>query len=156
MGATRGSIGIDGVSWKEYGERLYENINDLVARLKAKWYKPQPSRRVYIYKDEHSKGPFGLPALKDKIVQKGVAQILEAIYEQDFLDCSYGFRPNRSCHQVLNVVDKTMMRCPINYVIESDMLCKQTVRWTGEVSICYFGKCDAGYVQYDSFLTTSV
>jgi RNA-directed DNA polymerase len=120
LGRDRAS-GIDGVSWKEYGERLDENIGDLVARLKAKRYKPQPSRRVYIDKDEHSKRPLGLPALEDKIVQKGVARILEAIYEQDFLDCSYGFRPNRSCHQALNVVDKTMMRRPINYVIEADI-----------------------------------
>ena len=77
-------------------------ISDLVARLKAERYKPQPSRRVYIDKDEHSKRPLGLPALEDKIVQKGIARILEAIYEQDFLDCSYGFRPNRSCHQAFD------------------------------------------------------
>ena len=62
-----------------------------------------------------------LPALEDKIVQKGVARILEAIYERDFLDCSYGFRPNRSCHQALNVVNKTMMQGPIHYVIEADI-----------------------------------
>jgi len=120
LGRDRAS-GIDGVSWKEYGERLDENIKDLVSRLKAKRYEPQPSRRVYIDKDEHSKRPLGLPALEDKIVQKGVACILEAIYEQDFLDCSYGFRPNRSCHQALNVVDKTMMQGPIHYVIEADI-----------------------------------
>jgi group II intron reverse transcriptase/maturase len=112
---------MDGVSWKEYGERLEENLNDLVARLKAKRYKPQPSRRVYIPKDEHSKRPLGLPALEDKIVQKGIAWILEAIYEQDFLDCSYGFRPKRNCHQALDVVDKTIMTRPIHYVIEADI-----------------------------------
>jgi hypothetical protein len=120
LGRDRAS-GIDGVSWKEYGERLDENVNDLVVRLKAKRYMPLPSRRAYIPKDEHSKRPLGLPALEDKIVQKGVARILEAIYEQDFLDCSFGYRPNRSCHQALNVVDKTMMRRPINYVIEADI-----------------------------------
>lgn len=120
LGRDRAS-GIDGVSWKEYGERLDENIGDLVARLKAKRYRPQPSRRVYIPKDEHSKRPLGLPALEDKIVQKGIARILEAIYEQDFLDCSYGFRPNRSCHQALEVVDKTIMKRPIYYVIEADI-----------------------------------
>jgi RNA-directed DNA polymerase len=120
LGRDRAS-GIDGVSWKEYGERLDENIDDLVARLKAKRYKPQPSRRVYIPKDEHSKRPLGLPALEDKIVQKGVARILEAIYEQDFLDCSYGFRPNRSCHQALDKVDKTIMGYRVNYVIEADI-----------------------------------
>jgi len=89
--------------------------------MKAKRYKPKPSRRVYIPKDEHSKRPLGLASLEDKIVQKGIAQILEAIYEQDFLNCSYGFRPNRSCHQALDKVDKTIMGSRINYVIEADI-----------------------------------
>jgi len=120
LGRDRAS-GIDGVSWKEYGERLDENITDLVGRLKAKRYTPLPSRRTYIPKDEHSKRALSLPALEDKVVQKGIARILEAIYEQDFLDCSYGYRPNRSCHQALNVVDKTMMQGPIHYVIEADI-----------------------------------
>jgi len=120
LGRDRAS-GIDGVSWKEYGERLDENISDLVARMKAKRYKPQPSRRVYIPKDEHSKRPLGLPALEDKIVQKGIARILEAIYEQDFLDCSYGFRPNRGCHGALTAVDKAIWRDRISYVIEADI-----------------------------------
>ena len=120
LGRDRAS-GIDGVSWKEYGERLGENLNGLVARLKAKRYKPLPARRVYIPKDEHSERPLGLPALEDKIVQKGIAWILEAIYEQDFLDCSYGFRPKRNCHQALDVVDKTIMTRPIHYVIEADI-----------------------------------
>jgi len=75
LGRDRAS-GMDGVSWKEYGKKLDENISDLVARLKGKRYKPQPSRRVYIPKDEHTKRPLGLPALEDKIVQKGIAQIL--------------------------------------------------------------------------------
>ena len=120
LGRDRAS-GIDGVSWKEYGERLDENIINLVARLKGKRYKPQPSRRVYIPKDEHSKRPLGLPALEDKIVQKGIARILEAIYEQDFLDCSYGFRPNRDCHAALKAVDKAIWRDRISYVIEADI-----------------------------------
>lgn len=113
--------GVDGISWKEYGERLEENLTDLVSRLKAKRYKPQPSRRVYIPKDGHTQRPLGLPCLEDKIVQKGIAAILEAIYEQDFLDCSYGFRPGRSCHQALAVVHETITRRPIHYVIEADI-----------------------------------
>jgi RNA-directed DNA polymerase len=167
LGRDRAS-GIDGVSWKEYGERLDENINDLVSRLKAKRYKPQPSRRVYIDKDEHSKRPLGLPALEDKIVQKGVARILEAIYEQDFLDCSYGFRPNRSCHHALNVVDKTMMQGPIHYVIESDIR-----RFFDNVSHKWMDRClqirikdpsllllirrflEAGYIDADEFVLTT-
>ena len=92
LGRDRAS-GVDGVTWKEYGEHLEENLRDLVARMKAKRYKPLPAKRVYIPKDEHSQRPLGLPALEDKIVQKGIAEILQAIYEADFLDCSYGFRP---------------------------------------------------------------
>ena len=113
--------GIDGVSWEEYGHDLDNNLKDLVSRMKAKRYKPQPSKRVYIPKDEHSKRPLGLPALEDKVVQKGIAWILEAIYEQDFLDVSYGFRPKRDCHQALNAVDKTIMKGPVNYIIEADI-----------------------------------
>lgn len=120
LGKDRAS-GIDGVSWKEYGERLDENLKSLVTCMKAKRYKPQPARRVYIPKNEHEKRPLGLPALEDKIVQKGITRILETIYEADFLDCSYGFRPNRSCHQALKAVDKTIMTRPINHIIEADI-----------------------------------
>jgi group II intron reverse transcriptase/maturase len=113
--------GIDGVTWKEYGQNLDENLKGLVARMKAKRYKPQPARRVYIPKDEHSVRPLGLPSLEDKIVQKAMVCILEAIYEADFLDCSYGFRPGRSCHQAINAVDKTIMTRPINHVVDADI-----------------------------------
>ena len=97
LGRDRAS-GVDGVTWKEYGEHQDENLRDLVTRMKAKRYKPLPAKRVYIPKDEHSKRPLGLPALEDKIVQAGIVEIMEAIYEADFLDCSYGFRPKRGCH----------------------------------------------------------
>jgi len=120
LGRDRAS-GIDGVTWREYGENLDENLTGLVARMKAKRYKPQPARRVYIPKDEYSKRPLGLPALEDKIVQKGIARILEAIYEADFLDCSYGFRPGRDCHQAISAVNKAIMRKPVNHVIEADI-----------------------------------
>ena len=113
--------GIDGVSWQEYGKQLDENIKRLVERMKAKRYKPQPVLRVYIPKDEHSKRPLGLPAVEDKIVQKGIACILEAIYEQDFLDCSYGFRPGRDCHQALKEVNTIFTLEPINHVVEADI-----------------------------------
>jgi RNA-directed DNA polymerase len=115
------ACGVDGVTWKEYGEHLGENLRDLVIRMKAKRYWPQPAKRVYIPKDEHSTRPLGLPALEDKIVQKGIAEILSAIYEADFLDCSYGFRPGRGCHQAINAVDKAIMQHPINYVIDADI-----------------------------------
>lgn len=120
LGRDRAS-GVDGVSWKEYGEQLDENLKNLVTRMKARRYKPQPARRVYIPKNEHEKRPLGLPALEDKIVQKGVSRILETIYEADFLDCSYGFRPNRNCHQALKAVNETIMSRPINHIIEADI-----------------------------------
>ena len=120
LGRDRAS-GIDGVSWQDYGKQLDENLENLVERMKAKRYKPQPAKRVYIPKNNTEKRPLGLPALEDKIVQRGIARILEAIYEVDFLDCSYGFRPKRGCHQALNAVDKTIMTKPINHVIEADI-----------------------------------
>jgi RNA-directed DNA polymerase len=120
LGRDRAS-GIDGVSWSEYGEQLDENLKNLVTRMKVKRYKPQAAKRVYIPKNEREKRPLGVPALEDKIVQKGIARILEAIYEADFLDCSYGFRTERNCHQALNAVDKTIMTKPIGYVIEADI-----------------------------------
>jgi group II intron reverse transcriptase/maturase len=76
---------------------------------------------VYIPKDEQSKRPLGLPALEDKIVQKGIAQVLEAIYEADFMDCSFGFRPGRSAHQAIDTVDKAVMTRPINHIIDADI-----------------------------------
>ncbi len=115
------ACGIDGRSWQEYGVHLDANLADLVERLKAKRYKPLPAKRVYIPKNEHQMRPLGLPAIEDKIVQKGIARILEAIYEADFCDCSYGFRPGRSGHQALRAVDETIMRKPVNYVIEADI-----------------------------------
>ena len=120
LGRDRAS-GIDGVSWQDYGKQLDENLENLVERMKAKRYKPQPAKRVYIPKNNDEKRPLGLPALEDKIVQRGIARILEAIYEVDFLECSYGFRPKRGCHQALNAVDKTIMTKPINHVIEADI-----------------------------------
>jgi len=113
--------GIDGRSWHDYGQDLDANLTNLVERLKAKKYKPLPAKRVYIPKNDKETRPLGLPAIEDKIVQKGIARILEAIYEADFMDCSYGFRPKRSCHQALKVVNDTIMSKPVSYVIEADI-----------------------------------
>ncbi len=120
LGKDRAS-GVDGVSWKEYGVRLEENLGELVTRMKAKQYRPQPSLRVYIPKDEKTMRALGLPALEDKIVQKGIAIILGAIYEQDFLECSYGFRKGRGCHQALKEVNTAFRMKWINHVIEADI-----------------------------------
>lgn len=115
------ATGVDGVSWEEYGENLQGNLKELVSRLKAKRYRPLPARRVYIPKDEHSTRPLGIPVQEDKIVGKGVSRILEAIYEQDFLECSHGFRPNRGCHTALKAADTLLLNRPINHVIEADI-----------------------------------
>ncbi len=115
------ACGIDGRSWHEYGEDLDENLVNLVERLKAKKYKPLPAKRVYIPKNDKETRPLGLPAIEDKIVQKGIARILEAIYEADFMDCSYGFRPKRSCHHALKSIHDTVMSRPVSYIIEADI-----------------------------------
>ena len=113
--------GIDGVSVKEYEVSLDENIKDLVARLKAKKYRPQPVRRAYIPKSDGSKRGLGVPTIEDKIVQMGIKKILEAIVEVDFIDVSYGFRPKRSCHDALDVLDKAIMTKPVNFVVDMDI-----------------------------------
>ena len=95
------SAGIDQVTKDEYELNLEDNLKDLVHRLKRQAYKPQPVRRVYIPKPgTDKKRPLGIPAYEDKLVQAVLAKILNAIYEQSFLECSFGFRPNRGCHYV--------------------------------------------------------
>jgi len=113
--------GVDGVSVQVYGVNLEENLKGLVGKLKAKQYRPQPVRRVYIPKPDGSKRGLGIPAVEDKIVQMGIKKILEAIFEVDFMDVSFGFRPNRSCHDALDVLDKTIMTKPVNYVVDMDI-----------------------------------
>jgi RNA-directed DNA polymerase len=115
------SPGIDGVTVGEYAKKLDTNIADLVARLKAKQYKPQPVLRVYIPKPNGEKRPLGIPAVEDKIVQMAIKKILEAIFEQDFIDTSYGFRPNRSCHDALKKLDKIITNGPVNFVVDMDI-----------------------------------
>ena len=101
--------GIDGVTVQEYEINLEENLKELVGRMKAKRYRPQPVRRAYIPKPDGSKRGLGIPVVEDKIVQMGIKKILEAIFEVDFIDVSFGFRPNRSCHDALDVLDKTII-----------------------------------------------
>lgn len=117
----RKSPGIDGVTVGEYAKKLDENIADLVVKLKAKQYMPQPVLRIYIPKANGDKRPLGIPAVEDKIVQMGLKKILEAIFEQDFMDASYGFRPNRSCHDALIELDRIIMNAPVNFVVDMDI-----------------------------------
>ncbi len=113
--------GIDGVTVQEYEVNLEENLKGLVERLKAKRYRPQPVRRVFIPKPDGSKRGLGIPTVEDKVVQMGIKKILEAIFEVDFMDVSFGFRPNRSCHDALDVLDKAIMTGPVNYVVDMDI-----------------------------------
>lgn len=115
------SPGVDGVTVEKYGEDLEENLQGLVSRLKSWKYRPQAVKRVYIPKSDGTKRGLGIPAVEDKIVQVGIRKILEAIFEVDFCDVSYGFRPKRSCHQALDVVDKAIMFKPINSVVDMDI-----------------------------------
>jgi len=113
--------GVDGVTVEEYEVNLEENLKGLVGRLKAKRYRPKPVRRVYIPKPKGGKRPLGIPAVEDKIVQMGLKKMLEAIFEVDFLDVSYGFRPCRNAHQAIDVLDQTVMRKPVNWIVDMDI-----------------------------------
>lgn len=115
------AVGIDNVSWEEYGRNLDENLMQLVTRLKRKKYKPIAARRVYIPKSETEKRPLGISALENKIVERGITWILESIYEQDFLNCSYGFRPKRNGHQALKELNDLIMFQPVNHIVEADI-----------------------------------
>jgi group II intron reverse transcriptase/maturase len=114
--------GIDGVTVEEYGMNLEGNLKGLVGRLKSKSYRSQPVRRVYIPKPgKKEKRGLGIPTVEDKLVQMAAKKILEAIYEQDFKEYSYGFRPNRSCHEAIKRLDKEVMTKPVNYIVEVDI-----------------------------------
>ena len=114
--------GIDGVTKEEYGRNLEINLTLLVERLHRMSYVPQPVRRVYIPKPGSTKQrPLGIPALEDKLVQAGLVQILEAVYEGDFIDDSYGFRPGRGCHDALRSLSVEVERKGVNYIVEADI-----------------------------------
>ena len=114
--------GIDLVTKEAYGLNLNDNIEDLVERMKSKKYQPKPVRRVYIPKPgKDEKRMLGIPTIEDKIVQSNVKEILESIYETEFLDCSYGFRPRRNCHDAIKALDVCVMAKPINYIVEVDI-----------------------------------
>ena len=89
------AAGVDGVTYAEYEEHLVENLGKLHEKLKSKTYRAQPLRRIYIPKEDGRQRPISIPSLEDKIVQKAAGDLVNAIYEQDFLNCSYGFRPGR-------------------------------------------------------------
>ncbi|QQK75790.1 group II intron reverse transcriptase/maturase [Salicibibacter cibarius] len=119
---NRKAPGVKGTTKMTYEQNLEENIEDLVLRMKQKSYCPSPAKRVYIPKDEKGKKrPLGIPEHEDKIVQKGMAPILNAIYENDFLDCSFGFRPQRNCHDALKVLNVYIEKRPVSYIVDVDI-----------------------------------
>lgn len=116
------AVGIDQVTKQDYMENLEENINKLITEMKKMAYKPKAVRRVYIPKTgSDKKRPLGIPAIEDKIVQDVMTQILNAIYEPMFKEFSFGFRPNRSCHQAIAYLDKMIHREKTNYVVDLDI-----------------------------------
>jgi group II intron reverse transcriptase/maturase len=115
------AVGVDGVSKEEYGRRLEENLKDLHGRLRAMKYRHQPIRRVHIPKDRDRKRPIGISAIEDKIVQGALQEILQAIYEQDFLECSHGFRPKRKPHDALKELNRVVRRGEAQVILEADI-----------------------------------
>lgn len=120
-GARPKAPGVDGLGVEEYGMNLEANLKELVERMKAKSYRPQPVRRAYIPKPDGERRPLGIPAVEDRIVQLGVAKILAAIFEAVFLEDSYGFRPNRNPHQALGEIDRAIMTKPVNFIVDMDI-----------------------------------
>jgi group II intron reverse transcriptase/maturase len=116
-----GAVGVDGQTWRDYERALETNLQSLLDRFKSGRYVAPPVRRVHIPKGDGRTRPIGIPTLEDKVLQRAVAMALSAVYEQDFLDCSYGFRPNRSAHMALEKVRDTMMDMWRGWLIEVDI-----------------------------------
>lgn len=115
------AAGVDEITKREYEENLDGNIKNLIKRMKSWQYRPQPSKRVYIPKEGNRQRPLGIPAYEDKIVQKVLAEILNQIYEMEFKDFSYGFRPGRSCHDALKRLTYVIENRKVNYVVDADI-----------------------------------
>lgn len=114
--------GIDEVTKSEYENNLDSNIENLLERMKTLRYKPKPVRRTYIPKvGSNKKRPLGIPSYEDKIVQLDINKVISSIYEQDFLDNSFGFRPNRSAHDAIKILDVYLSRRNINFVVDVDI-----------------------------------
>jgi group II intron reverse transcriptase/maturase len=118
-----GAAGVDGMTAEQYEAKLKSNLEGLIERVKAGTYRAPPVRRVHIPKGNSpsERRPIGIPTLEDKVLQRAVAMVLEPIYEQDFYDCSFGFRPGRSAHQALEVLWKQTMNSHGGWILEVDI-----------------------------------
>src|ERR1700733_11445795 len=115
------AAGVDGETWRHYGETLEDNLQNLSHRLKRGAYRAKPVRRAYIEKNDGRKRPLGVPVLEDKIVQRATVEVLNAIYEADFQGFSYGFRPGRSQHQALDALYTGLLTRKVNWVLDLDI-----------------------------------
>jgi group II intron reverse transcriptase/maturase len=115
------AVGVDGVTKEKYGEDLERNLRDLHARLKAMTYRHQPIRRVHVPKGNGKTRPIGISATEDKVVQGALSEVLGAVYEQVFSDCSYGFRPGRSAHDAMRALDKATKGGQVSCILEADI-----------------------------------
>ncbi len=116
------AVGVDGVTKEQYGSNLEANLQDLHERMVSMRYRHQPIRRVHIPKDNGKTRPIGISAFEDKLVQDAVREVLEAIYEQDFLECSHGFRPGRRAHDAVRVLDAAVSKGRVSWILEADIV----------------------------------
>lgn len=115
------AAGVDGETWRAYGDNLEANLRDLADRLKRGAYRAKPVRRAFIPKADGRPRPLGVPALEDKLVQRAAVEVLNAIYEEDFLGFSYGFRPGRNPHQALDALSAGITTRKVNWVLDADI-----------------------------------
>jgi RNA-directed DNA polymerase len=113
--------GVDGVTWEAYGQGPEDNLQDLHRRVQTGRYRARPSRRAYIPKADGRQRPLGIASLEDKIVQRAVVEVLNAIYEEDFLGFSYGFRPGRKPHNALDALAVGILQRRVNWVLDADV-----------------------------------
>ena len=119
--SPKAAAGVDGVTWSAYGQVLEANLQDLLTRVHSGAYRASPSRRAYIPKTDGRLRPLGIASLEDKIVQRAVVEVLNAIYEEDFVGFSYGFRPGRGPHDALDALTVGIDRKKVNWVLDADI-----------------------------------